>query len=231
MEGGPLPLHVTKIVVPFVGSIDTRTNTFSGRIQITMEWPSTEDDIRAYANNSRAFEPSFTPNLMALNATSSSVKLVSNPSGSAFKIVNRRNHCVFHVDAVFIEDFELENFPFDVQDLKMTFVLASSDAATAHFVVDRRITAFTCLTQYTALPEWDFRKVIAYEDERDDCSHLNAAVMVRRRPWVYLLKLASFSTVPNYIALLAFIFPPYEFGSRIGVLLTLILALTGVVSA
>ena len=97
----------------------------------------------------------------------------------------------------------------DIQDLKMTFHLAASDAATAIFVVDRTIppyTTFKCSTRYTALPEWDFEKVIAFEETRDDASHLNCVVMVRRRPKVYLLKLASFSTVPNYIALLAFIF-------------------------
>ena len=120
----------------------------------------------------------------------------------------------------------------DIQDLKMTFHLAASDAATAIFVVGRTAppyTIFKCLTRYTALPEWDFEKVVAFEETRDDASHLNCVVMVRRRPKVYLLKLASFSTVPNYISLLAFIFPSDEFGARIGILLTLILALTGVV--
>ena len=62
----------------------------------------------------------------------------------------------------FIEDFELEHFPFDIQDLKMTFTLSFTDATTAIFVLDSSATSFCVLTRYTALPEWNFVRLAAF---------------------------------------------------------------------
>ena len=109
-------IEIQKVEVPFIGSIDVQSNSFSGRAEIVLEWECADDDIKNYAADSRSYAPRFLPNLLCSNAIDSDISREINSSGSAFKIVwrpyGRRNHCCFHVDAVFIEDFELEHFPF-----------------------------------------------------------------------------------------------------------------------
>ena len=64
--------------------------------------------------------------------------------------------------------------------------------------------------------------------ERNPKPDATAAMIVRREPRIYVVKLGGFSILPNYFCLLAFILPSSDFKGRVSICLTLILALAAV---
>ena len=69
------------------------------------------------------------PDLVVQNAGKLDKKLVPNANLNAFTIKEgNSNFLRVRCEGSFIEDFELEHFPFDIQDLKMVFTLSFADA-------------------------------------------------------------------------------------------------------
>jgi|MDSY01.2.fsa_nt_gb hypothetical protein len=160
---GPIPIRLASIYVPFVGSIDTKLNTFDARVDVDMMWPSTPGDLKNFAADEVKFRPEFCPDLVVQNAGKLDKRLIPNANLNPFTVKEGSSNFVrVRCEGSFIEDFELEHFPFDIQDLKMTFTLSFTDATTAIFVLDSSATSFCVLTRYTALPEWNFVRLAAF---------------------------------------------------------------------
>jgi len=62
---------------------------------------------------------------------------------------------------------------------------------------------------------------------KENFAYATSSIIVKRRPKTHLLKVGTFSLLPNYMALLAYVSAPEEFATRVGTLITLFLALTG----
>ena len=43
-----IPIKFASIYVPFIGSIDTKNNTFNARVDIDLMWPATDSDVEAF---------------------------------------------------------------------------------------------------------------------------------------------------------------------------------------
>lgn len=169
------------------------------------------------------------PDLVVQNAGKLDKKLVPNANLNAFTIKEgNSNFLRVRCEGSFIEDFELEHFPFDIQDLKMVFTLSFADASTAIFIVNKDATDFCVLTRYTALPEWEFMRLSAFSQVKENFTYATGSIIVKRKPKTYVLKLGGFSVLPNYFSLLAFTLPPDDFSGRVSICLTLVLALAAI---
>ena len=113
-SGGPIPIRLASIYVPFVGKIDTQHNTFDARVDVDMMWPTTAADHAAFAKDELNFRPTFVPDLVVQNAGKLDKKLVPNANMNAFTIKEgNSNFLRVRCEGSFIEDFELEHFPFE----------------------------------------------------------------------------------------------------------------------
>ena len=57
---------------------------------------------------------------------------------------------------------------FLVDVLFIQFTISFVNAEQAYFVLNEQVTSFCVLTRYSALPEWDFLRLSAFSEVRED---------------------------------------------------------------
>lgn len=228
MPKEPIQIRLASVYVPFVGTINTKENTFNARVDVDMMWPATAEDLKNFAADEKHYKPSFNPDLVVQNAANLNLRQIPGVNANPYtiKMASKENFVRVRCEGSFICSFELTRFPFDIQDLKMSFALSFVDASEAVLVVSPEATSFVCLTRYTALTEWVFVRLAAFSEIKEGFSYATASLIVKRKPDIYLKKLGVFAVVPNYGTLLAFAHDAY--GEQIRVLLTMMLALTAI---
>jgi len=180
-EGSP---HVVgmSLQVHWVSNVDTVNQTFDAGFYISFEWQPSKLDVDTWKqlkaeDKVKEFMPHFRPQFRFPNVLSltkeprryldgSIYSLLINGEKDTRGIITRMDYdymisARYSIRATFGEPFELESFPFDVQDLK---IIISSTATTGsqilvpHF---RRKDFVKIAVNVSSLPEWDFRAPVA----------------------------------------------------------------------
>ena len=102
-------------------AIDTVSQSYRARMIQVTDWPATDDDIKHFENDEENFCPSRIAKPLWLNCKSSEVVYQVYSQFENKEDGKRYNLRLVYLNCEFTEEFECNNFPFDVQDL--SFIL------------------------------------------------------------------------------------------------------------
>jgi len=187
--------------IHYVNNINTVEQTFVSGFHLTLEWQPSEAEVISYKKALKAhhenpadnhlvdWEPDFTPHIRFPNCLEFQQKeWETHLDGSTITLLTRGERdtrgaivemelqyllsATLNVRAKFGEPFELENFPFDVQDLKIMF--ASCATAERQILVPHfEKNAFIKINMdVSCLPDWDFDRAVAEFDLSDPNTNL-----------------------------------------------------------
>lgn len=206
--------------IHFVTNVDTVTQQFEVGFFLNYEWLPSKKDVINYneilkKSNISEFIPEYLPDFRWPNMMSASQMelkhyldgslytlltdgekdsrgaMTSLPNGLKYLIAAR-----LEMRATFAEPFELENFPFDCQDLRLTLVsTATSDQQklVPHF---RRNAFITIEKEYTDLPSWKMHEPIcdfSLSDKSKSArgyqfSSMTLLIKVSRKFWSHVMR-------------------------------------------
>mmetsp|Transcript_26094 Transcript_26094/g.42638 ORF Transcript_26094/g.42638 Transcript_26094/m.42638 type:complete len:400 (+) Transcript_26094:57-1256(+) len=224
-----------------VCNIDVVHETFRVKMHVYLTWklPKADrekyDQYEANSDQSQLFEPSFIPSLEIFNLN----EMVREPCFGKFNVRKEKDYgcrVKLEFNAICNEEYELQSFPFDVQDLAVDLRLNDTDYSLRAFDLKSDENAF-----FSILPsplfdaEYTFRKCLveffrsAGKKSRGGktYSHCVLRLKLERNSEYYVL---------NYLLIIALItlcaFTSFGFygvsettlGDRLSVLITLILA-------
>ena len=95
--------------------IDTQNQRYGIKGAVRRIWKATELDLQNYRSNPDNYSPQFKPKFHFVNSVET-----FNLEYGRFRIKkNKYNQQIVRFNMIFTEEFEIENFPFDVQDLSV----------------------------------------------------------------------------------------------------------------
>jgi len=100
-----IPITLRSIYVPFVGSVDTVANTFEARVDVDMEWPTSEAELARFAASEDTYRPDFVPDLVVQNAAKLDMRRVATANLNVFTIKNEQNLVRVRCEGTFIEEY------------------------------------------------------------------------------------------------------------------------------
>ena len=163
------------------------------------DWVATEADKISFAQNKEKYCPEFIPRGEVRNCVEKNTTIKTWSTGGKYKIVNvdgiDYNTRRVEYDASFREPFEMQNYPFDVQDL--TFVFGTRTANVC-FVPSRAYPDqfFRIEMTYCGIPEWELVNLDVESQKIDwarvlDSSHSAQALKPRiRRRMLFRIQVA-----------------------------------------
>lgn len=205
----PLELVVECVFVPAIGAILTAAERFSARCEIDLSWAATPKDRAGFEADPINYLPEFFPKVLAVNCNDIEGVPVARACGGNYEVRGGSNQVRLRFDGDFSKKFEVEDFPFDFQDLTMIFTLAHSDATVAAYNPSLRANNFIVHTRFLALPEFQVNSVHLSETVLDDFSHLFATVRISRHARSYVLSLFMPTALMGAISFAAFLIEDY----------------------
>lgn len=175
--------------VHYVNNIRTLDQTFQAGFYLSLEWQPSEHDIVQFKNLKREgreheFEPEYVPHIHFPNVLQFEQRdWETHLDGSVYSFVERgkpdTRGAIIHMEvdcmltatlnvrATFGEPFELERFPYDVQDLKI--ILSSTATSNTQILVPHfERNAFAKINMnVSSLPDWHFDRAVAEFDLSD----------------------------------------------------------------
>lgn len=91
-------------------------------------WKASETDLKNWQENRDGYEPQFKPKFHFVNC----VETISHDADRVVVKNNKYNQQVVSFNMIFTEEFEIENFPFDVQDMSLVLKEARNLRELAH---------------------------------------------------------------------------------------------------
>lgn len=227
-EANGQELDVKCVYVPFIGTISMAESKFYARVDIDVEWVATQDDLRKYGRNPSEYMPSFVPDIVSLNGMGVSGSRIMFKHGNTYRIQNGRNFMRVRFEGEFIESFEMESFPFDVQALTFVFAISFFKDDEMRFSTrDPDKPFFFVVTRNSAFLEWTPVRLVAGIHVIEDFSTLVCQVQLKRDPAPYLLRIGGPCLVLNALSFSMFTSP--EASERVNLALTLILTFVALI--
>jgi len=210
--------HVVGVAmeVHYMNQINTVEQTFVCGFHITLGWQPSKEEVESYkkakaANEEDEWEPDYMPHIRFPNCLEfQQQEFETHLDGSTVELLEKGKYdtrgamvdmelqylltATLNIRAKFGEPFELENFPFDVQDLKI--ILESCATSERQVLVPHfEKNAFIKINMdVSCLPDWEFDRAVAEFDLSDPTSSLyniqfssctvNLKVVRRYRPYV-----------------------------------------------
>jgi len=202
--------------VHYMNQINTVEQTFVCGFHITLGWQPSKEEVASYkkakaANEEDEWEPEYMPHIRFPNCLEfQQQEWETHLDGSKITLLTKGERdtrgalvdmelqyllsATLNVRAKFGEPFELENFPFDVQDLKI--ILESCATAERQILVPHfEKNAFVKINMdVSCLPDWEFDRAVAEFDLSDPNANLykiqfstctvNLKVVRRYRPYI-----------------------------------------------
>lgn len=229
----PIELIVKCVFIPYIGAVQPTDSSFNIRCDFDFEWKATPSDLAASKASPDSYRPSFVPQLVFQNAKEVEQTEVEGVNGNPFKITDQgHNYLRLKVVGTFIEQYELQSFPVDVQQLKMSISVSFLSAEQLVFVPPQNpdgspFTFAFLLGRYSALPEWNLRRVLCDFDIKDAFTHLIVVVQIQRIPSAVMHKGIVPTLIYTYSAFFNVVLDPIDqYEARMAVLVTLLLAFT-----
>lgn len=117
-------VHIDLVYVRYIAAVDTVQQTFEIAMGLEMSWLASEGDIARYKKNKFDFVPDFVPNYEFPNAKSEDRETRAHQDGARYKIIKDKGESYVCMRPLVyltcMERFELQSFPFDVQELTVT---------------------------------------------------------------------------------------------------------------
>ena len=228
--------------------VDTSSQTFGAVCLLDKVWKATDNDIKHFNENKGEYAPEIIPQIdLKNNIDFSSMMFHTFRSGSQFFIRKGNNNMQYNVQRLFItgnftEPFEVENFPFDVQDL--TFIIASSELSVKQFkfVPVPFKKDYICVDKtWNSATEWDIVSCDAVTTiidelkarsggemiggERDHYPYIQFRIQVVRKWRAVFLSTVLWMFLLNILSLCIFAYPPTNIEGRLGFAITLVLTI------
>jgi len=215
------------------------------------DWIATEKDkqeLERLTNEDKLneYEPHWIPHCEPKNAVEAEINPELWDTDCAYKIetINGVKYNVKRVlyKGTFKEPFELENFPFDVQDLSFVFGAMEGDhGKMVNFVPSRMHNGqfFTIEETYSALAEWDIvalmvdEELIHWKDVFKQYIGENELVserivfraQVRRRSKAVMTRIIFWMFLLGLLSVAVYSIAPDDVADRLGFIITMILAI------
>jgi len=245
------------ISIERLSKVDLVDQTFYCQFTLDLVWRATEDDHRRYREDKFNYRPSFIPEFKFSNGNIQTEKLkkvggqsfllfhggVPDMWGQVFAEKDMRckylNQCHYEISGEFSEQFELENFPMDVQDLQIAMTVSQSVESviiTPRQQMENRTLAYL-VPRDTSLADYEIHEPI-YElwKETVSCDYGNGTVdkhwaritfrMKIVRKWkIYFWRIGLFTMILSFCSMAVFSLDKDDgLSDRYDVLLTLLLA-------
>ena len=221
-----IDLLVRYIYIPFIVKICTDELTCSLRCDYDFLWQTNSDEIMRFQTDPINYVPDYVPSIVLQNASEVEVEKVPGASGNPFEIKDGLNFVRFKVKGVFIQHFNLLNFPFDVQNIDIYCTLSFYNAKQVRFVAENQDTdTMIVLTDFTGIKDWTFLGCKAFSYVEDDFAILKSTIYVARIPWSFLLRDVLLVAIITLASLTCFGISFTDTGSRLSLLATLLLTL------
>ena len=232
-----------------ITDIDLVKETFFADFGAEFYWRATKSDYLSYKSDPENYIPSYCPQITFMNGDMESHELQKGDGSSGYKIVMEGqkgtfgetypdkirypifNVCFYTFSGTFTEKLELENFPFDVQDLQITMRL-TDDVSKAVFVPSflqfkGDINLGYLELNYSALQEYTVHKpfieygLLKYYVTQPS---LNIRLKIERNYGMYFWTIYLMAFVSTAATLFAFSMDPVnDLSDRFGHVVTLIL--------
>lgn len=221
-------LVVQSVYVPFIGTISMAESKFYARCDLDVNWQASREDLKRSQADPKGYTPSFIPDIVSMNGMGVSGDCVPDRNGNRFQIVEGRNFMRVRFDGEFIESFEMESFPFDVQALTFAFGISFYTAEELRFTRPPGDDPFFfVLTRNSAFLEWTPTRLIAGTPVFENFSTLICQVQLKRDPTPYLLRIGVPCLTLNALQFTIFTSP--EASERVNLALTLILTFVALI--
>mmetsp|Transcript_118098 Transcript_118098/g.214781 ORF Transcript_118098/g.214781 Transcript_118098/m.214781 type:complete len:436 (-) Transcript_118098:75-1382(-) len=223
MPGEPLELVVECVYVPFISSVDTSHCTFNARADLDLSWLATREDIAAFQADPVNYRPAYAPNVVAQNGNDIVGAPVERQFGGLYEVKEDCNHVRLRFAGEWIADFNVANFPFDLQNLTLIYSLSYTDISQVVFNTVKKPNNFTVLRRFLALVEYHIDGLALCSHEIDNFSHIVATIQLTRYSKSYVLSLI----VPTFLLGLVSLTPFVEgsFIERLSMQSTIMLAM------
>lgn len=228
-----IEIIVKCVYIPYVGSVDIPNNSCQLRVDLDLEWIATAADRQSFEEAPDDFRPGFVPQLVFQNAKEVETLEVPGADGNPFKITPAGYNFVrLKVVGTFIQQYELQSFPVDVQQLTISISVSFLTAKELLLVPpppNADGTPFTfvyVIGRYSALPDWRFKRVLCDFVVQDAFSHLVVIVQIQRIPNAILLKGFLPALLYAYFGFFNISVNPDALSDRLGVIITLLLTFT-----
>jgi len=215
----PLSVHLY-LSIYHLCDVNTTNHTFSVQGKIRMEWQITQDECNRYNaahENLTFFKPDIVPQFEFRNQVDYSQEAMRYESGSEYDVyqVGREWYiqCGFEFHSSFAEPLELENFPFDVQHLKI--IIESRHLDKNHIQLKPMISFPACSLdmKYNNCPEWKVDGIcFDYEPQgNDSCfSNVTLQICISRRYEAVLFRIIYFLVMISGLSVCIFSMNPIE---------------------
>ena len=237
-QDGPVEIRVDCVYIPVIGELDVTLNTFKVKVDLDLSWKATQEDVLAYNADPAGYTPSFVPNLVFANSFSVEYDEIiplagnicyqmeeetSNPNNAPEYRVKIRHRLI----GTMSNHFEVQYFPFDVQNLVLSITLSFFDRDQARFVIPSKKDFVYVPTKYTTVPGFDLLRVVAGEVHPENFTTLVVIVQARRnmQPYLFRILLPLFSINMSTFSVYAI----EEIEGKTGVLLTAMLSFVGMI--
>lgn len=215
--------------VESIRQINTVEESFGIRVRIFLYWTfSSRDD----------WEPEFGSNFILKN-TISEVAVIDNSPTSVFQNYKRKN---WLLRATVSTSFSLHNFPFDSQQLFVSFRVPRVDTQKIHSVSSALPASLTEVsndgelrnlqsenhTQVEVDKEWEMKHLSttvkhAAEGEANFKPEYTIGITLARRPYFYLMNIALQNALLVLLCFTVFFIEPTQFVDRMSIVLAILL--------
>ena len=207
----------SEIYIYRVSNVDLVNETFDATFEIEFQWRATKEEYIRCKQDPLNYIPTIVPTFKFANGKMDQFEIEEQNGNKGYRAVkegdigswNRTigkprypvyNMCYYHFNGTFTEQFELKNFPFDVQDLQIS-IEAEDDTDTMLFVATYKIwnkgyfgyqsMKYSALQEYTVHPPFIECGLIY----GTSFSTLNIRMKIERNYGVYFWKIALFAFV------------------------------------
>lgn len=228
-KSGATPIRVDCIYVPIIGNIDITSNTFDIKVDVDLTWPASEQDLQNYSSHPSTYTPSFVPNLVFINSMSVDTDVLVPLQGNHFYQIREgnRNYIRHRFIGKMVNNYRVENFPFDVQNLVLAISLSFYDMDQAYFEAPDKSYLYVP-RRFTALPGWELNRCFSGIIDNGNFSTIIAVVQAKRIRAPYFFRIFSPLFVLN-LATFSIYFVGDAIEEKINILITSLLSFVGMI--
>ncbi len=216
--------------IPIIGHIDITNNTFDIKVDIDLTWEATNQDIINYHTNPSEYTPTFVPNLVFVNSMTFVENALVPLKGNVFYQIreDKRNYIRQRFIGTMVSNFEIESFPFDIQNLPLVVSISFYSADQTYFKIRSDGEPFIYVPKkYTAVPGFELSTTFGDVITDLNYSFLIVAVQVKRIRLPFFFRIF----IP-LLSLNAATFSIYAFEAteeKINILITILLSFIGMI--
>ena len=227
------------LCIEWLRNVDNVLQTFECTFSLYYTWKLSKIDIenfvnfKSVGNDNRKWTPNNVPEFKFCNAVDIDIRHIKINNNTYFKVFEKNKvlyaYGKLNVTGKFYEPLELENFPFDCQDIPIIIESlqdSSKIKLVPNFIHDK---VLQVNKRYISIPEWHLEDItntfITSQGVTSKLKYYQAhfRLKLRRKYNVYLVNVALWIMLITLMSFVAFVLKEDMLGDRLAFLITLLL--------